>query len=94
MQWWEEFESLNLYGGSSFYIGNDLEDMIEISYPDGMFIDIGKSDEDGIYYIAVLSSNNRIGWQNPLSVVSVSDRTLLYNEIQETIKKYRENFID
>lgn len=94
MQWWKEFESLNLYGGNSFYIGNDLEDMIEISYPDGMFIDIGKSEEDSIYYITVLSSNNRLGWQNPLSVISVSDRTLLYSEIQETIKKYRENFID
>ncbi|MDE5854810.1 MAG: hypothetical protein K2O36_01160 [Ruminococcus sp.] len=94
MQWWKEFESLNLYGGNSFYIGNDLEDMIEISYPDGMFIDIGKSEEDSIYYITVLSSNNRLGWQNPLSVVSVSERALLYSEIQETIKKYRENFID
>ena len=40
--WWKKYESLELSGGNISYICDDLEDMIEISYPDGMFIDIGK----------------------------------------------------
>ena len=46
--WWKKYESLNLLGGRINYISDDLEDMIEISYSDGMFIDIGKPTRENI----------------------------------------------
>ncbi len=87
--WWKRYETLDTFGGTLKYIGEDLEDMIEISYDDGMFIDIGKSEKTKIYYITVVSSNDKIGWKNPLLELPVYDKMDLYDRIQETIVKFR-----
>ena len=87
--WWGIYESLNLHGGRINYIGDELEDMIEIFYQDGMLIDIGKSSKDNIYYITVVLSNDIEGWRNPLEIISVIDKKDLYYKMQETIEKYR-----
>lgn len=87
--WWKIYESLDTFGGTLNYIGDDLEDMIEISYNDGMFIDIGKSEKMNIYYITVVASNDRNGWKNPLFELPVDNKNDLYSRIQETIIKFR-----
>ena len=87
--WWEIYESLQLHGGTVNYIGDELEDMIEIFYPDGMLIDVGKSSQDNIYYITVVSSDDIKEWENPLETISVTDKKNLYDKIQETIEKYQ-----
>ena len=87
--WWGIYESLDLHGGKINYIGDELEDMIEIFYQDGMLIDIGKSLQDNIYYITVVSSDDIKGWKNPLEIISVPDKKNLYDKIQETIEKYQ-----
>lgn len=87
--WWKFYETLHLYGGIANYIFDDFEDMIEISYPDGMLVDVGKSDDDGNYYITVVSSDDEKGWQKPLEIISVADKKDLYGKIQDAIEKYR-----
>ena len=46
--WQKEFKPLELRGGHISYICNDDEDMIEITYPDGMLIDVGKAMSTGL----------------------------------------------
>ena len=87
--WWRKYETLDLLGGKISYIGDDLEDMIEIAYPDGMFIDIGKATIDGIYYITVLSSNDSKGWNAPLAEIAVISKDELLEIIQKTIISFR-----
>ena len=85
--WWKIYESLNLFGGTLNFIGDDLEDMIEIRYPDGMLIDVGKYDD--IYCIIVVLSDDRDWWQNLLLELPVTDKKDLYRRIQETIIRFR-----
>lgn len=87
--WWKAYGSLDLFGGKIAFIGDDLEDMIEISYTDGMMIDVGKSDEDGIYYITVVASNDREGWSDPLLELPVPNKGDLLDRIQEVINRFR-----
>lgn len=87
--WWKKYELLNLLGGNISYIGDDLEDMIEISYPDGMFIDVGKI--GNIYCINILPSNDTEGWNSPLAEFTVANKDELFDNIQKTIIHYRKN---
>ncbi len=84
--WQDEYRNLNLYGGEIQLISDD-EDMITITYPDGMLIDVGL--KDSIYYITVISSDDMDGWQSPLSEIAVSEKTVLPQPIQETINTFR-----
>lgn len=85
--WWKIYESLNLFGGTLNFIGDDLEDMIEIRYPDGMLIDVGKYEDT--YCIIVVLSDDPDGWQNLLLELPVTDKKDLYRRIQETIIRFR-----
>lgn len=87
--WWKKYESLDLLDGNIFFIGDDLEDMIEISYPDGMFIDIGKIGNS--YCITVLPSNDVNGWNSPLAEITVLRKNELFDNIQKIITYYRKN---
>lgn len=87
--WWKKYESFELLGGNIFYIGDDLEDMIEISYPDGMFIDVGKFGD--VYCITVLPSNDTEGWNSPLAEIIVDSKDTLFDNIQKAITHYRNN---
>lgn len=87
--WWETYESLDLRGGQADYILNDSEDMIEITYPDGMLIDIGKAESTGLYYITVVASNDAKGWRNPLYELPVSDKEALPGCIEQVIRQFR-----
>lgn len=87
--WQNEFAALDLHGGNISFICNDDEDMIEIIYPDGMLIDVGKSLSTGLYHVTVVSSNDIIGWQHPLCELPISARTDLFAGIQHAINIFR-----
>ena len=89
--WYDEYKSLDLYGGDIEFILEDNEDMIEIRYSDGMLIDIGKPRVSNVYYITVVSSDDAIGWNKPLAEFQVTNKANLFDNIQETIKKFRVN---
>ena len=86
--WWERYRELNLCNGEILFIADDEEDMIEITYADGMLIDVGK-DLTNQYCITVVSSNDEAGWKNPLFEVKVADKEELVEKIQETILGFR-----
>ncbi len=87
--WWKIYEGLELYGGELKSICDDDEDMLEITYPDGMMIDVGKYSFKNCYCITVVSSNNADGWRNPLGVFEIQSKDDLYSQIQSAIIKFR-----
>lgn len=90
-QWWETYEKLNLCGGKIRFICEDDEDMIEITYQDGMLIDVGKPtyDEQSRYCITVVASDSIEGWESPLADVYVPNKGDLVEKLQEVIFKFR-----
>lgn len=87
--WREEYDGLNLCDGKIEFILDDDEDMIEITYEDGMLIDIGRASSNHCYYITVVSSNDKCGWSKPLAEIAVHGKRDLLEKIQETILKFR-----
>ena len=87
--WWQVYDTLDLRGGKAVYILDDDEDMLEITYPDGMLIDVGRADSTGLYYITVVVSNDVAGWQHPLYEQPVSDKAVLPSCLQQVIHHYR-----
>ena len=92
-EWWREFDDIDLRGGEINFIENDGQDMIDIAYPDGMFIDVGL-DNDKIYNITVVESNDDEGWKTPLCVKQFADREKLHDQLQEIIGRFREDITD
>ena len=88
-EWYSDYQCLNLCNGDINFIMEDNEDMIEITYKDGMLIDIGKPELFDYYCITVVSSNDDIGWSNPIEEIIVEDKQDLVRNIQEIILKYR-----
>ena len=88
--WWDDYQSLNLCGGTISFILEDDEDMIEINYADGMLIDIGKPMSINKYCITVVLSNDELGWKNPIMEITVDNKEDLIWKIQETIFKVRQ----
>lgn len=87
--WIEEYSNLDLKNGEIKFICDDDQDMIEIRYDDGMLIDVGYVEEDRKYYITVVKSDDKNGWQNPLEIVEVGLKEVLSAEIQKIVIKYR-----
>lgn len=89
-RWWDDYQSLNLCNGTISFILEDDEDMIEINYADGMLIDVGKPRSTNQYCITVVSSNDEIGWKNPILEITVANKEDLLQKIQETIFTFRQ----
>lgn len=87
--WWDDYKGLDLCDGKIIFIIEDDEDMIEITYDDGMLIDVGKPATADYYCITVVVSNNEIGWRNPIAEITVSNKQDLIYKIQETIIRFR-----
>lgn len=87
--WWEPFAELNLYDGHLKTISENEEDMLEISYPDGMLIDVGWYSYKSCYTIIVVSSNTTDGWRNPLAKIDVKHADSLPYELQSVITAFR-----
>ena len=88
--WWERYRELNLCNGEILFIADDEEDMIEITYADGMLIDVGKPMATNQYCITVVSSNDALGWKNPIQEITVANKEDLFQKMQETIFKFRQ----
>ena len=88
-EWWKTYDKLDLQGGKITFICDDDEDMIEIIYPDELFIDVGKPTFGDGYIITVVVSNDEAGWQKPLAEINVLDKKDLASKIQETIVQFR-----
>ena len=89
-RWWDDYRSLDLCGGTISFILEDDEDMIEINYADGMLIDVGKPMATNQYCITVVSSNDALGWRNPIQEITVANKEDLFQKMQETIFKFRQ----
>ena len=88
--WWDDYQSLNLCGGTISFISEDDEDMIEITYADGMLVDVGKPIATNKYCITVVSSDDERGWKNSLLEITVSKKEDLFQKIQEIIFQFRQ----
>jgi len=87
--WVKPFLTLDLCGGSLVSILNDDEDMLEIRWSDGMWIDVGFIEEEKTYYITTVANDTLESWNNPLSVLKTSNRMDLVNMIQQEIFRCR-----
>ena len=87
--WVKPFLTLDLCGGTLVSILNDDEDMFEIRWSDGMWIDVGFIEEEKTYYITTVANDTLESWNNPLSVLKTSNRMDLVNMIQQEIFRCR-----
>ena len=87
--WVKPFFALDLCGGLLVSILNDDEDMLEIRWSDGMWIDVGFIEEEKTYYITTVANDTLESWNNPLSVLKISNRMDLVNMIQQEIFRCR-----
>ncbi|MBQ3002419.1 MAG: hypothetical protein IJD82_01660 [Clostridia bacterium] len=87
--WVIPFSSLDLCGGTLVSILNDDEDMLEIRWPDGMWIDVGYIENESTYYITTVADDTLEGWNNPLSVLKTRNREDLANILQQEIFRCR-----
>ena len=87
--WYDDYKNLDLLGGKIEFILEDDEDMIEIHYKDGMLIDVGYIKEIKSYFITVVSIDDEEGWKNPLDEIEIKHKDKLFENIQQTILKYR-----
>ena len=87
--WVIPFLSLDLCAGTLVPILNDGEDMLEIRWSDGMWIDVGYLKNEGAYYITTVSDDTLEGWNNPLSVRKTTNREDLVIILQQEIFRCR-----
>lgn len=88
-EWFSPFLSLDLCGGELVTIENDGEDMLEIRWPDGMWVDVGYFKYESTYCITTVPDDTIEGWNHPLSVVETTDRQALAKLLQEEIFRCR-----
>ncbi len=87
--WYDVYKKLDLAQGKLQTICDDDQDILLISYEDGMQIDVGYIEEDKTYYITVVKDDTMESWNNPLGVFSTNDKSKLPTELQKAIHKYR-----
>ena len=89
LSWDDKYKKLDLAQGKLQTICDDDQDMLLITYEDGMQIDVGYIEEDKIYYITVVKDDTMESWNNPLGVFSTKDKSKLPTELQKAIHKFR-----
>lgn len=87
--WDEIYKNLDLAQGKLKTICDDDQDMLLITYEDGMQIDVGYIAEDKTYYITIVSSDTNEAWNNPLGEFAIKDKAKLPGELQKIILKFR-----
>jgi len=87
--WYDVYKNLDLAQGKLQIFCDDDQDMLLISYKDGMQIDVGYIEEDKTYYITVVKDDTMESWNNPLGVFSTDDKSKLPTKLQESIHKFR-----
>lgn len=87
--WYDVYKKLDLAQGKLQAICDDDQDMLLITYEDGMQIDVGYIEEDKTYYITVVKNDTMEYWNNPLGVFTTNDKSKLPTELQKAIYKFR-----
>jgi len=87
--WYDVYKKLDLAQGKLQAICDDDQDMLLISYEDGMQIDVGYIEKDKTYYITAVKDDTIESWNNPLGVFSTGDKSKLPTELQKAIHKFR-----
>ena len=87
--WLIPFLAIDLCGGTLVPIVNDDEDMLEIRWTDGMWIDVGFIKDEETYYITTVADDTLESWNNPLSVVVITIREELPSALQKEIYRCR-----
>lgn len=87
--WLIPFLAMDLCGGTLVPIVNDDEDMLEVRWADGMWIDVGFIRDEETYYITTVADDTLEGWNNPLSVLKIQNRTELIEILQHEIFRCR-----
>ncbi len=87
--WLIPFSAIDLCGGTLIPIVNNDEDMLEIRWTDGMWIDIGFIKDEGTYYITTVADDTLESWNNPLSVIAITIREELLSALQKEIYRCR-----
>ncbi len=87
--WYDVYKKLDLAQGKLQIICDDEQDMLFITYEDGMQIDVGYIEDDKTYYITVVKDDTMESWNNPLGVFSTCDKSNLPTELQKAIYKFR-----
>lgn len=87
--WDDVYKKLDLACGKLRSISDDCEDMLLITYEDGMQIDVGYVDEDKAYYITVVKDDSIESWNTPLEVFETCDKSQLPDILQKAIYKFR-----
>ena len=83
------YKKIDLAQGKLQSICDDDEDMLLITYEDGMQIDVGYIEDGKTYYITVVKDDTVESWNNPLGVFSTNDKSKLPTELQKAIHKFR-----
>ena len=87
--WTVPFKCLNLLDGKLITILDDDEDMLEIKWKDGMWIDVGYIENKKTYYITTVSNDTLDAWNHPLSVIEIQNREELLTALQQEIIRCR-----
>lgn len=90
--WDDVYKRLDLACGKLQSCSDDDEDMLLITYEDGMQIDVGYIEEDKTYRITVVSSDTMESWNDPLGVFATKDKSKLAHELQKAIYKFRNTY--
>ena len=89
VSWDDKYKKLDLAQGKLQTICDDDQDMLLITYEDGMQIDVGYIIEDKTYYITVVKDDTIESWNNPLGKFATTEKTKLSTELQKAIYKFR-----
>ena len=87
--WYDVYKKLDLAQGKLETICDDDQDMLLITYRDGMQIDVGYVEEDKTYYITVVKDDTIESWNNPLGEFATAKKSKLPAELQKAIYKFR-----
>ncbi len=87
--WYDVYKRLHLAQGELQTICDDDQDMLLITYEDGMQIDVGYIEEDKTYFITVVKDDTMESWNNPLGEFATTDKSKLPTELQKSIHKFR-----
>ena len=87
--WYAPFLSLNLCNGVLTPMQNDGQDMLEIHWQDGMWIDVGYIEKENTYYITTVADDAPESWNHPLSEIAVNNKSDLLKTLQDEILRCR-----
>ncbi len=91
--WYTDYERINYMQGTPAFFKNGGEDMILVTYKDGMRIHVGYDKTDSMFVISVLADDSRQAKEQPLAVHRVFGKTQLLTALQNTVHTWRDERI-